>query len=130
MRGYLLLVTDLTAGPNRVMNVDYESMRVLDGDMPVRMAMWFGMDASRHFDAVCGIVSRRRRPGLIVPLGLPSKPRRGLERSASAPRQPQSAPGLCEPCSATRIAPRGFPALSVGQHRADHGGCEKCGLVD
>ena len=40
--GPLLLVTDLTAGPNRVMNVDYESMRVLDGDMPVRMVMWFG----------------------------------------------------------------------------------------
>ncbi len=27
------------------------------------------------------------------------------------------------------IAPRGFPALSAGQRRADHGGCEKCGLA-
>ncbi len=24
---------------------------------------------------------------------------------------------------------RGFPALSAGQRRADHGGCEKCVLI-
>ncbi len=27
-----------------------------------------------------------------------------------------------------RIDLRSFPALSAGQRRADHGGCEKCGL--
>ena len=26
------------------------------------------------------------------------------------------------------VAQHGFPALSAGQLRADHGGCEKCGL--
>ncbi len=94
------------------------------------------MDASRHFDAVCGIASRRRRPGLIVPLGLPSKPRRGLERSASAPRQQQRSDagavvvtsltqGLC-PCTPDLASARAYKPrvleISVGAGAKPRGG--------